>query len=40
MDLFALHSPSMEALEHGIETARGGVWLELAEEQYGKLLRR
>jgi hypothetical protein len=26
-------------LEHAIEMGRGGIWLELAEEQYGKLLR-
>ena len=36
MDLFALNSTSLEALqalEHGIETGRGGVWLKLAEER-------
>jgi hypothetical protein len=25
------------ALEHGIEIGRGGVWLNLTDEQYGKL---
>ena len=28
---------SLQALEHGIEKGRGGVWLELTEEQYAKL---
>jgi hypothetical protein len=28
---------SLQALEHGIKKGRGGVWLELTEEQYGKL---
>ena len=28
---------SLQALEHGIEIGRGGVWLELTEEQYQKL---
>jgi hypothetical protein len=30
---------TLHALDHAIETGRGGVWLELTEEQYGKLLR-
>jgi hypothetical protein len=30
---------SLQALEHGIETGRGGVWLELTDEQYGKLTK-
>ena len=28
-----------QSLEHAIETGRGGIWLELTEEQYCKLLR-
>ena len=28
---------SKQALEHGIETGRGGVWLRLTPEQYAKL---
>ncbi len=28
---------SRQALDHGIECGRGGVWLELNEEQYQKL---
>lgn len=26
-----------QALDHGIEIGRGGVWLELSEEQYQRL---
>jgi hypothetical protein len=29
-----------QAIEHGIETGRGGFWLQLTEEQYGKLKGR
>jgi len=28
-----------QALEHGIETGRGGVWLRLTPEQYARLRR-
>ena len=28
-----------QALDHGIEIGRGGIWLELSEEQYEKLRR-
>jgi hypothetical protein len=28
------------AIEHGIETGRGGFWLQLTEEQYRKLKSR
>jgi hypothetical protein len=28
------------ALDHGIEVGRGGVWLELSDEQYQKLQER
>jgi hypothetical protein len=31
---------SRQALDHGIEIGRGGVWLELSEEQYQKLKAR
>ena len=30
---------SKQALEHGIETGRGGVWLRLTPEQYARLRR-
>jgi hypothetical protein len=36
-------SPLLEdrqALEHGLTIGRGGVWLTLTEEQYGKLQGR
>ena len=32
-----LNLEERQAIEHGIETGRGGIWLELTEEQYGKL---
>jgi len=28
------------AVEHGIETGRGAIWLRLSAEQYAKLKRR
>ncbi len=28
-----------QAIEHGISVGRGGVWLMLTQEQYGKLQR-
>ena len=31
---------AIQALDHGIEIGRGGIWLELSEEQYRKLLLR
>jgi hypothetical protein len=31
---------SRQSLDHGIEIGRGGVWLELSEEQYQKLRQR
>lgn len=36
----SMNLESHQALEHGIEMGRGGVWLELTEEQYGKLKKR
>ena len=33
----SLNLESLQALDHGICTGRGGVWLELTEEQYQKL---
>jgi len=32
-----LTTEDRQALQHGIEIGRGGVWLELTEEQYRKL---
>ena len=29
-----------QAIEHAIENGRGGVWLELSEEQYARLKRK
>jgi len=29
-----------QSLDQGIEIGRGGIWLELSEEQYNKLLGR
>ncbi|KAA6463434.1 hypothetical protein DYQ86_08670 [Acidobacteria bacterium AB60] len=33
----ALTLETLQALNHGLETGRGGVWLELSEEQYRRL---
>lgn len=33
----SMNLESRQALDHGIEIGRGGVWLELTEEQYRKL---
>src|SRR5437764_217971 len=30
----AMNLESLQALDHGIEIGRGGVWMELTEEQY------
>ncbi len=30
----------LQALDHGIEIGRGGIWLELTDEQYQALLIR
>ena len=30
---------SKQALDHAIEIGRGGIWLDLSEEQYQKLLK-
>jgi len=35
----SLNLETLQALNHGLETGRGGVWLELSEEQYLKLKR-
>lgn len=32
-----LNLETLQALDHGIENGRGGMWLELTAEQYGKL---
>ncbi len=34
----AMNLDTLHALDHAIEIGRGGVWLELTEDQYGKLL--
>jgi hypothetical protein len=38
-ELVSLNLESKQALEHGIETGRGGVWLTLTPEQYARLRR-
>jgi hypothetical protein len=35
----ALNLEARQAIEHGIEIGRGGIWLQLTEEQYQKLKR-
>ena len=35
-----LNLETRQALDHGIEIGRGGVWLELTEEQYARLRKR
>jgi hypothetical protein len=35
-----LNLESRQALDHGIEIGRGGIWLELSEEQYQTLRHR
>jgi hypothetical protein len=35
-----LNLEALQSLDHGIEIGRGGIWLELSEEQYRKLLVR
>ncbi len=32
-----LNLETLQAFDHGIEIGRGGVWLELSDEQYRKL---
>lgn len=32
-----LNLETRQSLDHGIEIGRGGIWLELSEEQYQKL---
>jgi hypothetical protein len=32
-----LNLEARQSLDHGIEIGRGGIWLELSEEQYQKL---
>jgi hypothetical protein len=29
-----------QAMEKAVEAGRGGIWLELTEEQYSKLIKR
>jgi hypothetical protein len=35
-----LNLEGRQALDHGIETGRGGIWLELTDEQYVALKKR
>jgi hypothetical protein len=35
-----LNLEERQALDHGIETGRGGIWLELTAEQYASLKKR
>lgn len=37
---YRLNLEGRQALDNAIENGRGGIWLELTEEQYGKLKRR
>jgi hypothetical protein len=37
---YRLNLEGHQAIAHGIETGRGGIWLELTEAQYAKLNRR
>ena len=34
----SLNLETLQAFDHGIEIGRGGIWLELSDEQYRKLL--
>ena len=37
---YSMHLEGRQALERAINAGRGGVWLELTEEQYAKLKTR
>jgi hypothetical protein len=37
---YRLNLEGRQAIAHGIETGRGGIWLELTEAQYAKLKKR
>jgi hypothetical protein len=37
---YAMNLEGRQALEHGIEKGRGGIWLLLTGEQYEKLKKR
>jgi hypothetical protein len=37
---YSMHLEGRQALDRAIEVGRGGVWLELTEEQYAKLKTR
>jgi hypothetical protein len=37
---YRLNLEGRQALDHAIENGRGGIWLELTEEQYQKLKSR
>ena len=36
---YILNLEGRQALDHAIDQGRGGIWLELTEEQYAKLKR-
>jgi hypothetical protein len=37
---YRLNLEGRQAIQHGIDIGRGGIWLELTEEQYAKLRKR
>jgi hypothetical protein len=37
---YRMNLEGRQAIEHAIENGRGGVWLELSEEQYARLKRK
>lgn len=37
---YVLNLEGKQAIERGIEIGRGGIWLELTEEQYARLKKR
>ena len=37
---YRMNLEGRQAMEHAIENGRGGIWLELSEEQYAKLKTR
>ena len=37
---YNMHLEGRQALDHGIENGRGGIWLLLTQEQYQKLKNR
>ena len=37
---YSMNTEGRHALDHAIEMGRGGIWLELTDEQYAKLKKR